>query len=80
MPSAERAANAESALQRAQAADRIATIDARYAPLAEALGIIAAAAQTLTQGEAANSNSVDWDLVKLAQAAAADQCSLLTRD
>lgn len=76
----ERSLNAAAALQRSRAADRIAEADSRYESLAEALGIIDDAAQTLMEADSANTDSINWDLVKLAQAAAADQCALLTRD
>ncbi len=70
-------ANATSALKRSQAAQRIASVDERYAPLAEAMMIIADAAQTLTEDPSGEETPINWDLIKLAQAAAADQCELL---
>lgn len=70
-------ANATSAIKRSQAAQRIASVDERYSPLAEALMIIADAAQTLTEDPSGEETPINWDFIKLAQAAAADQCELL---
>lgn len=73
----ERQRNADKAVARVEAAQRVAAADGRFAPLAEALGIISDAARTLNSSPDGVSSLIDWDLVKLAQAAAADQCELL---